>query len=493
MTTRTADPPLPPLPPRRKVLKPEKAVRSPLMPLAIVAVVVTMLVFAGMAVRPPWGQPPVSALFVFPLVLALGILLTRRAAREEQRFDLRSIMVIGIALRGIGAALRYSAPVDANVYHSEGIRIAEGIRNFDLYPDPGRSIPGTGWIRYFSGVVHVLDFDDMMATFLVFTFLAFVGAFLCYRAFTHAVPNGNHRRYALLVFLWPSLVYWPSSLGKEAWMIFGIGVASWGVSRFLTGRAAAGLLVGTLGIVILSLVRPHVALMVLVGFAVALFARPAERKTSARLVARLLSIVLLLIGGSYVAARASQLLKNEDDITLALDSTVAQTEQGGAAFKASVVRTPLDYPEGFVTVWFRPFPTEARGGGAPQLASSFENMVFLGLILASWRRILDLPRALVRIPYVTYAMTYAAAFVYAFSAIGNFGILARQRTQGMILFFVILCLPELTNATKSRMVEGRQGRAERMRARLLQRRKPMQRTRRSQPYRERAAARSADP
>ena len=34
------------------------------------------------------------------------------------------------------------------------------------------------------------------------------------------LPTGDHRRYALLVFFMPSLLFWPSSIGKESWMLF---------------------------------------------------------------------------------------------------------------------------------------------------------------------------------------------------------------------------------------------------------------------------------
>jgi hypothetical protein len=250
---------------------------------------------------------------------------------------------------------------------------------------------------------------------------------------------------------------------------------------------------GLLGVGLMFLVRPHVALLVIVGFAVALFARPTHQRSGARLVARLVCIVLLLFGGSYVASTATQFLGTEDDITAALDSTVAQTEQGGAAFKASVVRSPIDYPIAFATVWFRPFPTEASGGGGPQLASSFENMFLLGLLMFSWKQLRTLPRAVIRIPYATYAVVYSLVFVYAFSAIGNFGILARQRTQGTVLFFVVLCLPDLAAASHGRVAKGREARAERIRERLHLHRRPVERVRRNTPYRERAASRSVDP
>ncbi len=469
MTSPTKPPNLPPLPPRRKAESSSRTAPSPWVLAILFASLGAVVAFVATILDSPVDDVPVSSLVVFPILMGFAFVLTRRAAAEETRFDLMSIMLTGFALRAFGTVLRYRAPVDAMVYHREGIRLADLMRGYDLFPDTGREIPGTGWIRYVSGIVHVIDLDDMMTSFLIFTFLAFIGAFLCYRAFVRAVPDGNHRRYALLIFLWPSLLYWPSSLGKEAWMIFGLGVGSWGVSRLVTGRAKIGIPVFALGLLIMALVRPHIALMAVVGCGIALLAQPGEKRSGARMAARLLSIALLLIGGAFLATKTSQLLKTDADgtegVVQALDSTTAQTSQGGSAFKPPVVRTPLDYPWATMTVWFRPFPTEARSGGVPQLLSSAENMFLLGLIAVSWRRLRKLPKAIWRIPYVAYAFTYCLVFVYAFAAIGNFGILARQRTQGTIFFFVLICIPDL-NTPADPLAQRRQRQAARLAGRF---------------------------
>ena len=83
-------------------------------------------------------------------------------------------------------------------------------------------------------------------------------------------------------------------------------------------------------------------------------------------------------------------------------------------------------------------------------------LALLALIALSWRRLRQLPRALLRMPYVTFAATYVVVFVYAFSVIGNFGILARQRTQMLPFLFVLLALPAaLPRRGQPRSVEPR--------------------------------------
>ena len=42
---------------------------------------------------------------------------------------------------------------------------------------------------------------------------------------------------------------------------------------------------------------------------------------------------------------------------------------------------------------------------------------------------------------MAFGLVYTFAFIYAFSSIANFGILARQRSQLLPLLLVVLCLP----------------------------------------------------
>ncbi len=72
--------------------------------------------------------------------------------------------------------------------------------------------------------------------------------------------------------------------------------------------------------------------------------------------------------------------------------------------------------------------------------------MLLGLFVWSLPRMVTLPRLMLRRPYVTFALTYTLGFVIAFANIGNFGILARQRSQLLPLFAVLLCLPPVRRA-----------------------------------------------
>src|SRR5690606_23334414 len=99
-------------------------------------------------------------------------------------------------------------------------------------------------------------------------------------------------------------------------------------------------------------------------------------------------------------------------------------------------------PPALVTVLFRPFPFEARSSEA--LVTATEGAVLLALFALSLPRLARLFVTMRREAYIAYALSLVLVFVYAFSAIGNFGLLARQRTQVLPMLFVLVCLPALT-------------------------------------------------
>jgi hypothetical protein len=286
----------------------------------------------------------------------------------------------------------------------------------------------------------------------VFAGLNFVGCYLFYRAFRIAFPEGDGRRYAFLVMFLPSLLYWPSSLGKEGWMIFALGLASYGLARALAGRFG-GYTALVAGLACMLLVRPHLALIFLPAALLSLVLRrrvPGGRHPLTRVIGVLVIVVISLVAVGKVQSYFG--IKNLDvqSVTQELKTTRATTAEGNSAFTPPNAQSPLGYPEAAVTVLFRPFPFEAKS--TTVLVSSGEGLLLLGLAVASWRRLRRLPQFLVRNPYVMFAFIYTALFIFAFANFSNFGILARERTQMLPMVLVFLALP-LASAPKAAVVE----------------------------------------
>lgn len=391
------------------------------------------------------GEPVGGAILLGPILIVFTIPIFLKANRMAPGFDLGGLLLFGLVLRFALVYQRFAHAVDGIEYHVEGVRLAQAYRQLDFSAPTGKEIPGTGAMRAVSGVVHVLVNDDSFAAFMLMAWLAFLGCWLLYRAVEIAVPDADLYRYARLLMLWPSMCFWPSSLGKDSWMLFTIGLAAYGTARVFT-RLPAGytlILVGLLGA---SFVRPHLALLTLVAFFLALM---IGRRTNTRgtvtpaVIAKVIGVVLVLVIGSVLISRTQKLLDLEDFSAASIQSASSaineQTDIGGAAFSAPNPRTPPGFVEATVTVLFRPFPIEAHG--MEQLFTAAEGVVLLVITAGSLRRLGTIPRRLRAQPYVMFSTAYVLLWILAFGIIANFGILARQRTQMLPFYFVLLSLP----------------------------------------------------
>jgi hypothetical protein len=133
---------------------------------------------------------------------------------------------------------------------------------------------------------------------------------------------------------------------------------------------------------------------------------------------------------------------NTESTQEVFDRVAQQTGGGGSSFTNLSPNNPVGFAFNSVTILFRPFPTEAHNPLA--MLTALEGVALLVLCVVSRRRLARLPRELLRRPYVALSIVYTFAFIYAFSSVLNFGILARQRSQLLPALFVVMCIPEVT-------------------------------------------------
>lgn len=100
---------------------------------------------------------------------------------------------------------------------------------------------------------------------------------------------------------------------------------------------------------------------------------------------------------------------------------------------------PLYYPRDIYTVMFDPLPVTAHGKS--ELLAGLENLVILGIILGSLRHLRYTIRACRLRPYVLLCVVYSALFMYAFAALGNLGLIYRERTLLLPFLLVLLAIP----------------------------------------------------
>lgn len=227
-------------------------------------------------------------------------------------------------------------------------------------------------------------------------------------------------------------------------MLFGVGLAMFGVARFMTSRRG-GLWLTLLGLGCTTLVRPHVTLLLAFAILIAFAIRPSRRVTSLTPVVKIGGTLLLGVL-AFVALRATADFLGLEDLSresLQTAMTEAQdnTAQGGSRFSGAAVESPLDLPWATVTVLYRPFPWEVDS--IQVLLASAEGMLLLYLTWRYRSSIAQIPGFLRRMPYVTFCVAYLGAFITIFAGFANFGILVRQRSLALPVFLVLLALPVL--------------------------------------------------
>ena len=392
----------------------------------------------------------------FVLVILSGSTpILRRVARGVEGVELVGILRFGLGLKFLAVLPRFELRQDAHDYFVAGRALVDDFLRFDFAVDPGRSIPGTGSVRYLSGLVQLFTFQDEFATFVVFALLGFVGAAFFVRAFVIALPAADPARYAVLLMCWPSIVYWPSSTGKDAVMMFGLGLTAAALARLLNGhwRVLPWFLAG---ITVAALVRPHVALIAVTAAVAAVVLNSPSGKQGS-LIGRSFVIGALAFAGTLASDGVEAAFEIQDlnvsGLGAALDLANLRSAQGGSSFVAARIDSFGDVPWGVTTVLLRPFPHEAAS--IPMLVSAAEGVVLLGLLLMGLPRLTAAVGSVRREAYVGYCAVFVGVFVYLFSALGNFGILARQRTMMTPLLLVLIALPTARERVRARRLAAR--------------------------------------
>lgn len=384
-------------------------------------------------------------LIVLPVLGYITYGIAQRLAKIDDQPAIVAILMGGLAVKFVGVLVRYLVGMqvygrsDATEYVAWGQRIAGPLRHFELI-DIGR-LRGTNFIRLVTGVVFAVTPGSAMVAFFVFGFFSFIGMLFFWRAFKMSFPGVQDLRYLQVILLLPSLAFWPSSVGKDAWMVMGVGIASYGVACILANRTLVGWVAFVTGMWALLAVRPHVAIALLVGLVVAeLFrSRGSQGATRAGL-----SILLLFVIGSVVMSTAAAFIGIENwskaSVDQELNSVSDRTSEGRAQFTPTPVNSPVQFPQGAFTVLFRPMPYETQ---SPQeFASSIENVAFLIVLIVFMPRVWNALKKSRARPYLLYCLGTIIVFVVEFSSFSNFALIARQRTTVTALMLVFVCLPQ---------------------------------------------------
>jgi hypothetical protein len=383
------------------------------------------------------------------ILYGVGRMIILRVAVAEGNPWLVRIMTIGLVLHLVAAPTQifvvdhvYHGVADWTRYTHQGSILGGNFRHFNFTTAGAnvRQIINDGSVSIATGIVMALVGTNLMATFVVFSWLSFVGAIFFYRAFSLTFRGANDHRYALMLFLLPSLIFWTADVSKESIMMFALGMTAYGAAK-IVARRPGGFVLVVPGVAIGVLVRPNELLLILAGFAVALMVPTAAVRKSLGGVRRVFSIgllALMLAGSVFLTVRY---LHGGNGLS-SLNQTNANNQGNGLGFGSSGVpysSSPATFPRDVYEVLFNPLLVNFHGLG--ELVAALENTAIIGLILISLRNLRMVLRAAFARPYVALCLVYTLTFLYAFAALGNLGLIERERIMMIPFMLVLLCVP----------------------------------------------------
>ncbi len=398
----------------------------------------------------------------FALLSVLAFLFVPVLVKQWLRIP-QAILLGAIAVRALGSLIRYEVLYrfyggvgDAVAYYFEGLEVARRLWRFDLGPlsplywfDTARWW-GTPFLEKLAGLAVAMSGPSMRSSFFLFSLAAFAGLVMMAVAFQRSMSVPASIRFATFLLLWPSLWFWPGSIGKEAVTFLAVGLTTLGA---VGKRESVSWLPLVSGLLLAFAIRPHVAVVLAFALAVQQWTVRRER-INTRAAAEALVLVLVLV---VALAGMTQTFGSDERFQLGDDGNVVdflgfwagQSTAGGSRIAVAPLGL-VGIPVAFANIWLRPFPWEI---GNPMMALAFAELaVFWWLVarnrnavwltLKNWRHSRILRFALP----LLLAYTLLIGFTF-----GNLGIIARQRTPVYPCMLMVLCaMPRPVLRTGSR-------------------------------------------
>jgi hypothetical protein len=272
-----------------------------------------------------------------------------------------------------------------------------------------------------------------------FSMVGYLGIYLCYRAAVRLLGRDDIRIFLALV-LYPSILFWSSTLGKDPIVLFGIAVYLYGVSSWYATGKAPYLLLSLLGIWETMFFRIWMGPILLAPMGVFLFARIRGN------ISRVFLIAIVAVAFFFAAGRFSTQfnIESSQDLITSIDANAHNSGwQGGSGEEiqagfSSPAKVIAFLPYGAFTALFRPLPGEVLNPFG--ILAGLENLVLLWLLARAIRRsrvreLFD-PRLMWTISLI---LTWSS--VYGFISVQNLGAAVRFRLQILpVLLLVLLYL-----------------------------------------------------
>ncbi|MGH7559289.1 MAG: hypothetical protein ACREMD_16200 [Gemmatimonadota bacterium] len=359
---------------------------------------------------------------------------------------MKALICVGLWLRVLGAAAKYKVYLefyggfaDSGVYYRMGLQYAEAFRQldfsslFDASGWHGGSWVGTQSIYFLSGGVMTFLGTSMVAEYIVFSLFAFVGIMGFAIAFRSAYPGVPWTRYLRWILLFPSIWFWTATVGKEAVLMMGLGIA---VRGFIGRRGRVNWALLVIGTFFVYAVRVQVAGILLGSMVAAQWLSRGGRWTVGRIVQ---GAVLLVVGLAGVSLSMQSVGIEEfgvEGVQEYVETDPSRTTAGGTNVDA-VSPSLTGIPMAAFNILFRPLPWEATN--VMVLLASLEIFAFWAIALGRGKNLLRALRHWRSDRFLALAIIFTLVYAVGLGMmVINLGIIARQRVLVFPFLFILL-------------------------------------------------------
>lgn len=270
---------------------------------------------------------------------------------------------------------------------------------------------------------------------ILFSVFGFWGQYFYYLTFRQLFPNADRLYAAFGIFCLPSIIFWTADVGKDALMIFFLGLASYSVSISSQRRsfAIALLSLASFGA---CLVRPHIGVLLIISIVAAFSLVQGDLRSlkPRKRVIRMAILACIAFCLVYLCAQFLQ-LSNIAEALNHVDMSMQTNQQDGSGFDPGssllvrILLAPL--------LVIRPFPWETSGIAA--VLASLEGMSIFALFVFYRKQVGSLMMKSSGNRCLTFIMWFVALNVLLLGiGTSNFGLLVRERV--MILPMLMLTL-----------------------------------------------------
>lgn len=274
--------------------------------------------------------------------------------------------------------------------------------------------------------------DSYHAVKVIFAFIGLWGVYFTVRA-AEIYLGERVRQFQLLLFFYPTILFWSSILGKEPLQFFGIGLLLYGYFRCMSSETNRGkdLLVMFLGILATVAIRKWYILPVGAMLTVGFWNRTGK-------IAKIATVLMVVM---VINTTLLSFFKKSDDVTeIFEDFTETFAADGGSSQEVTMdLSSPMAIvkylPYGAFTAVYRPLPFDINNAFA--LLAAVENCFLLYITYLALRRLRlrDFKQPL-NLSLIVYVFTWS--LLYAIPSSMNLGTAVRYKLGLLPVLLLVL-------------------------------------------------------